>query len=96
MNGVIALAGGLSIPVGVGLLALTAIPGLRRPKRIAPLLVLQAVLAVGVLALGAAALAFPTMVPVVPQAGSPPAVGLLVFGIGCLPSSPTAPCARTR
>jgi putative nucleotidyltransferase with HDIG domain len=84
MNGVIALAGGLSIPVGVGLLALTAIPGLRRPKRIAPLLVLQAVLAVGVLALGAAALAFPTMVPVVPKAGSPPAIALLVFAIGCL------------
>jgi putative nucleotidyltransferase with HDIG domain len=84
MNGVIALAGGLSIPVGVGLLALTAIPGLRRPKRIAPLLVLQAVLAVGVLALGTAALAFPSMVPVVPQAGSPPAIALLVFGICCL------------
>jgi putative nucleotidyltransferase with HDIG domain len=84
MNGVIALAGGLSIPVGVGLLALTAIPGLRRPKRIAPLLVLQALLAVGILALGTAALAFPSVVPVVPKAGSPPAIGLLVFGIGCL------------
>jgi putative nucleotidyltransferase with HDIG domain len=84
MNGVIALAGGLSIPVGVGLLALTAIPGLRRPKRIAPLLILQAVLAVGVLALGAAALVFPSLVPVVPKAGSPPAVALLVFGLGCL------------
>ena len=84
MNGVIAMAGGLSIPVGVGLLALTAIPGLRRPKRIAPLLVLQGLLAVGVLALGAAALAFPSIVPVVPQAQSAPAVALLVFGIGCL------------
>jgi putative nucleotidyltransferase with HDIG domain len=84
MNGVIALAGGLSLPVGAGLLALTAIPALRRPKRIAPLLILQAVLAVGVLSLGAAALAFPTIVPVVPKAGSPPAVALMVFGVGCL------------
>ena len=84
MNGVIALAGGLSIPVGVGLLALTAIPGLRRPKRIAPLLVLQAVLAVGVLSLGAVALAFPSIVPMVPKAASPPAIALMVFGIGCL------------
>src|SRR5262245_58042068 len=50
MNGVIALAGGASLPVGAALLALTALPGLRRPKRIAPLLVLQGVLAVGVLA----------------------------------------------
>jgi putative nucleotidyltransferase with HDIG domain len=84
MNGVIALAGGLSIPVGAGLLALTAIPGLRRPKRIAPLLVMQGVLAAGVLSLGGAALAFPTIVPVVPKAGSGPAVALLVFGVGCL------------
>jgi putative nucleotidyltransferase with HDIG domain len=84
MNGVIALAGGISLPVGAGLLALTALPGLRRPKRIAPLLILQAVLAVGVLGLGAALLAFPTVVPAVPQAGSPPAIALLVFGVGCL------------
>jgi len=84
MNGVIALAGGASLPVGAGLLALTALPGLRRPPRIAPLLVLQGVLAAGVLALGAVALAFPAIVPMVPKAGSPAAIGLLVFGIGCL------------
>src|SRR3712207_8877292 len=48
------------------------------------LLILQGVLAVGVLGLGAALLAVPSAVPMVPQAGSPPAVGLLVFGIGCL------------
>jgi HD domain len=83
-NGVISLAGGASLPVGAGLLALTALPALRRPRRIAPLLVLQAVLAVGILALGAAALAIPTLVPRVPQAGSPTAIVLLVFGIGCL------------
>jgi putative nucleotidyltransferase with HDIG domain len=84
MNGVIALAGGASLPVGVGLLALTALPGLRRPRRIAPLLILQGVLAVGVLALGAIALAFPSLVPMVPQAGSPAANALLAFGVGCL------------
>jgi putative nucleotidyltransferase with HDIG domain len=83
-NGVIALAGGASLPVGAGLLALTALPALRRPRRIVPLLVLQAALAVGVLALGAAALAVPTLVPGVPQAGSPAAIALLVFGLACL------------
>ena len=31
-NGIIALAGGLSVPVGAGLLALTALPALRRPR----------------------------------------------------------------
>jgi putative nucleotidyltransferase with HDIG domain len=84
MNGVIALAGGASLPVGSVLLALTALPGLRRPRRIAPLLVLQGALAVGVLGLGAAALAFPSLVPMVPKAGSLPALFLLAVGIGCL------------
>jgi HD-GYP domain-containing protein (c-di-GMP phosphodiesterase class II) len=83
-NGVIALAGGASLPVGAALLALTALPALRRPRRIAPLLVLQAVLAVGVLALAGLALVFPSLVPPVPQAGSPPAIVLLVFGMACL------------
>jgi HD-GYP domain-containing protein (c-di-GMP phosphodiesterase class II) len=83
-NGVIALAGGASLPVGAGLLALTALPGLRRPRRIGPLLALQATLAVVVLALGAAALVVPTLVPGVPQAGSPSAIALLAFGLGCL------------
>ena len=31
MNGMIALAGGLSVPVGAVLLSLTALPALRRP-----------------------------------------------------------------
>src|SRR3954454_18653150 len=84
MNGVIALAGGASLPVGATLLALTAIPSLRRPRRIAPLLILQGVLAIGVLALGAVALAIPSIVPMVPQAGSPPALALLVWGLACL------------
>jgi putative nucleotidyltransferase with HDIG domain len=84
MNGVIALAGGASLPVGTMLLALTALPGLRRPRRIAPLLILQAVLAVGVLGLGALALAVPSLVPMVPQAGSPPALALLAWGWFCL------------
>jgi HD domain len=83
-NGVIALAGGASLPVGTALLALTALPGLRRPRRIAPLLVLQAVLALAVVGLAALALAVPSLIPAVPKAGSPPAVALLVFGVACL------------
>ena len=84
MNGVIALAGGASLPVGSALLALTALPALRRPRRIAPLLILQAVLAISILSLGAFALAIPSLVPMVPKAGSPPAIVLLVFGLACL------------
>jgi putative nucleotidyltransferase with HDIG domain len=84
MNGVIALAGGLSLPVGAGLLALTALPSLRRPQRIGRLLVLQAVLAAIVVALGVLGLAVPDLVPPVPKAGSPAAIALLVFGVACL------------
>jgi hypothetical protein len=83
-NGVIALAGGASLPVGSGLLALTALPALRRPRRIAPLLVLQGVLAAGILTLGVLALAMPSLVPAVPQVGSPLAIAMLAFGLACL------------
>src|SRR3954465_8226347 len=37
-NGVIALAGGLSLPAGAVVLSLSALPSLRRPRRMAPLL----------------------------------------------------------
>src|SRR5689334_22916950 len=40
-NGMIALAGGLSVPVGVVLLTLTALPALRRPVEVRGLLALQ-------------------------------------------------------
>ena len=79
-NGVIALAGAASLPAGAAVLALTALPGLRRPRRIAPLLVLQAVLAAGVLTLGVLALAVPGLLPSVPESGSTAAVALLVVG----------------
>jgi HD-GYP domain-containing protein (c-di-GMP phosphodiesterase class II) len=79
-NGVIALAGGLSIPVGAGLLALTALPALRRTRRVAPLLRLQAGLFVGVLALGLTLLLDPSLVPSVPKAKSAPAIALLAAG----------------
>jgi putative nucleotidyltransferase with HDIG domain len=83
-NGVIAAAGGLSIPVGAALLALTALPSLRRPRRVKPLLVLQAAAAAAVLALGAIGLVFPAAVPGVPAAGTAPAYGLLIVGELCL------------
>jgi HD-GYP domain-containing protein (c-di-GMP phosphodiesterase class II) len=81
-NGVIALAGGLSLPVGGAVLALSALPGLRRPRRMTSLLVLQAALAGGILALGALGLAFPSLVPPIPQRGTPEAVATMVVGIG--------------
>jgi putative nucleotidyltransferase with HDIG domain len=80
-NGVIAFAGGLGIPVGTGLLALTALPVLRRTHAVKPLLALQLLLGALVLALAATALVFPTSVPTVPTAGSDAAYGLLAVGL---------------
>jgi putative nucleotidyltransferase with HDIG domain len=83
-NGVIALAGGLSAPVGGVLLALTALPALRRPRRVGPLLALQGSTALAVLLLGAIGLLFPSSVPAVPAPGSAPAYALLAAGDLCL------------
>ncbi len=80
-NGVIAFSGGLGIPVGTGLLALTALPVLRRTRKVKPLLALQLTLATLVLALAVTGLAFPTFVPQVPTAGSDAAYALLACGL---------------
>src|SRR6185503_5090537 len=79
-NGVVALAGGLSLPVGAGLLALTALPRLRDTRRMGPLLALQAALAMTVFALGAAGLLWPALVPAVPASGSRGALVLMIGG----------------
>src|SRR3954453_18323914 len=84
MNGVISLAGGLSIPAGALVLGLTALPPLRRPGRVKPLLLLQAGLFVGVLALGLYGLLNPASVPSVPAPKSGAALALLAAGSSCL------------
>ncbi len=80
-NGVIAMAGGLSIPIGTALLALTALPFLRRTCNVRPLLALQATLAVGVVVLAVVGLLLPDFVPAVPQAGSSAAYVLMTLGL---------------
>jgi putative nucleotidyltransferase with HDIG domain len=79
-NGVISLTGAATLPVGGAVLALSALPGLRRPQGIRALLVLQVVALVGVLGLGIVGMAVPGLVPAVPEPASPPAVVALVVG----------------
>ncbi len=83
-KGHLALARGLSVPVGAGLLALTALPALRRPGRVQPLIVAQGAVFFGVLLLGLVGLSMAESVPSVPKANSAPAMVLLIFGGGCL------------
>src|SRR4051794_19303387 len=80
-NGVAAVAGGLSLPAGAAVLALTALPAVRATRRMAPLLALQAGLAAAVLALGVAGLLWPALVPPVPQSGSRAALALMTVGL---------------
>jgi putative nucleotidyltransferase with HDIG domain len=80
-NGVIALTGAATLPVGGAILALSALPGLRRPLDIRPLLVLQALALVAVIGLGTVGMLAPTLVPSVPDPGSPAAIVALVVGV---------------
>jgi hypothetical protein len=83
-NGVVAFAGAASLPAGALVLALSALPSLRRPQRVELLIALQVGLALAVLALGASALAFPSLVPAVPTTGGPAAYAVLAGGSGLL------------
>jgi HD domain-containing protein len=80
-NGVIAITGGLTLPVGglALLLASFAPPALLR--RVGLLLVLEAGAIAAMLCLGTLALADPALVPSVPSPDSPSALALLALGV---------------
>ena len=81
MNGVVALTGAGTLPVGGAILVLAAFPGLTSTRRIDRLLALQGVLMAGVISLGVLALVRPALVPPVPDPKSVPAIALLVAGL---------------
>jgi HD-GYP domain-containing protein (c-di-GMP phosphodiesterase class II) len=83
-NGVVAFAGAASLPAGALVLALSALPALRRPRRVEPLIAVQVALALAILALGASALGFPALVPAVPTTGAPAAYAVLAGGLALL------------
>jgi putative nucleotidyltransferase with HDIG domain len=80
-NGVVAFTGGATLPVGGAVLALSALPALRRPSGVRPLLGLQVVLLIAIIALGAIGMLKPSTVPGVPEAGSRAADLLLIVGL---------------
>ena len=80
-NGLVALSGGATLPVGGAVLALSVLPSLRGPRGVRPLLVLELALVVGVATLGAVGAAFPELVPGVPAPASPLALLLLAIGL---------------
>jgi putative nucleotidyltransferase with HDIG domain len=81
MNGVVAFTGAGTLPIGAAILALTALPALRRPESVGPILALQAGSLVAIFGLGVTALLAPSLVPPVPEPSSPPAIAALVLGL---------------
>ena len=80
-NGVVELTGGVTVPVGGAILALSVVPLPARLQRTRTLLLLEGAVLASVLALGASALALPELVPAVPAANSPLALSLLAAGL---------------
>jgi HD-GYP domain-containing protein (c-di-GMP phosphodiesterase class II) len=81
MNGVVALTGGATLPAGAVILAFSVLPLPRVLRSMRPLLVVQGLLLVTILALGASALAWPALVPSVPAPSSREAVAVLALGM---------------
>ena len=81
MNGVVAFTGGATLPLGAAVLALSALPALRRPESVRPLIMLQGALLIGVLTLGAVGMLVPSAVPSVPTPGSTEALIVLFVGL---------------
>ena len=80
-NGIVAFSGALTLPLGGAVLALSAIPELRRPSAVRPLLWLQGALVVLIFGIGAVGMLVPSSVPGVPESGSPAAWTVLVAAL---------------
>jgi HD-GYP domain-containing protein (c-di-GMP phosphodiesterase class II) len=80
-NGVVSFSGGATLPVGGAVLALSALPALRGPRGVRPLLWVEGLLLAGIIALGVIGLAFPNVVPGVPAPASTAALVLLAVGL---------------
>ena len=80
-NGVIALTGGATLPVGALILAMSALPLPRVLRSVRPLLILEGASLAIVLGLGFSALVWPSLVPSVPAPNSDAALVLLAIGL---------------
>jgi putative nucleotidyltransferase with HDIG domain len=81
-TGLLAFAGGATLPVGAAILCLAAHPRLRGPAALPVLRRLQVVLVAWILALGATGLIDPALVPAQPEARGGPALATLVITLG--------------
>jgi putative nucleotidyltransferase with HDIG domain len=80
-NGLGAFSGAATLPLGGAVLALAAVPELRRPSAVRPVLVLQFALLAAIAGLGVVGGVWPSSVPAVPEPGSTAAWIVLVLGV---------------
>lgn len=80
-NGVVAFSGAATLPVGGAVLALSAIPEIRRPQYINPLLWLQGGLLLLIAGIGMTGILVPALVPRVPAPGGTAAWIVLALGM---------------
>jgi hypothetical protein len=66
-NGLVGFTGAATLPIGGAVLALSALPSLRRPHSIRRLLALQVALVAGVVALGTAGMLRPSILNNIPK-----------------------------
>ena len=82
-NGVIALTGAATLPVGAAVLALSGLRWLSSPRSIPYVIGLQGGIAVAVVVVSVVGILVPRLVPAVPAARSPAAWLLLAVGLAC-------------
>jgi HD-GYP domain-containing protein (c-di-GMP phosphodiesterase class II) len=80
-NGVIALTGAATLPIGGAVLALSVVPRFNDPRSISRVMGLTCVCAVAILSLSLLGALVPSVVPSVPAARSPAALLLLAIGL---------------
>jgi HD domain len=81
-NGLVGFTGAATLPIGGAVLALSALPSLRRPNAIRQLLILQVALVAGVVALGTAGMLRPSILNGIPEPGDP--VALVALAVACV------------
>lgn len=80
-NGLVAVTGAATLPVGGAVLALSALPRFTAPRAIPRVIALQAVLALGIIGLSLVGALVPSVVPDVPAPRSPAALALLAAAL---------------
>jgi hypothetical protein len=80
-NGMGAVTGAVTLPVGGAIMALSALPQIGSPRSIRVIIVLEAVIATAIVSFCLVGMLNPSLVPQVPNAKSPAAIALFAIGL---------------